>query len=247
MLHPIDAAAALLLQVAQLGRTLPDTLVTKQVMTEPGIFTKITTVASGLMTVALLVLAVALTPAAWNFRKTYKKVNELIDKVYGDFQPLVRNASVVADDAREIMTIVKGDVRQVQQTVAAANARLLKAVRDTERRIDEFNALLEVVQDEAEETFVTTAAAVRGVRTGLQHALEPAGLEGSEEDELDGRAEPDEPDEPLEELTDGDYGEGRGDRGGRAGGYYGYEGRGGTSGRGGTGPRIRPRPPGEPA
>jgi uncharacterized protein YoxC len=169
-MHDLTQVAALLLQA---GHVLPDTLVTKQVTAEPGIFTKITSIASGLMTIALLVLAVGLVPAAWNFRKTYKKVNDLIDRVYGDIAPLVRSASMVAEDAREIVSIVKGDVRQVQQTVAAANNRLLKAVKQAEAQIDQFNALLEVVQSEAEDTFVRTASTVRGVRTGLERVLDP--------------------------------------------------------------------------
>ena len=169
-MHLLTEAATLLMQV---GRTLPDTLVTKQVTTEPGLFSKITSIASGLMTIALLVLAVGLVPAAWNFRKTYKKINELIDKVYGDVAPLVRSASMVAEDAREIISIVKGDVRQVQQTVAGANARLLKAVREAEERLDQFNALIEVVQEEAETAFVDTASTVRGVRTGLTRVFDP--------------------------------------------------------------------------
>lgn len=169
-MHLLTEAAALLMQA---GRTLPDTLVTKQVTTEPGLFSKITSIASGLMTLALLALTVGLVPAAWNFRKTYKKINELIDKVYGDVAPLVRSASMVAEDAREIVSIVKGDVRQVQQTVAGANARLLKAVREAEERLDQFNALIEVVQEEAETAFVDTASTVRGVRTGLTRVFEP--------------------------------------------------------------------------
>jgi uncharacterized protein YoxC len=162
-------ATALLIQAAHV---LPDTLVTKQVPAAVGTFEKITSVASGLMTIALLVLAVGLVPAAWNFRKTYKKVNELIDRVYGDVAPLVRSASIVTEDAREIVAIVKGDVRQVQQTVAAANARLLKAVKEAEARLDEFNALIEVVQDEAENAFVDTASTVHGVRRGLAQVFD---------------------------------------------------------------------------
>ena len=37
-----------------------------------------------------------------------------------------------------------------------------------EKRIEEFNALMEVVQGEAEGVFIKTAAAVRGVRQGAQ-------------------------------------------------------------------------------
>ncbi len=160
---------SLLIQAAHI---LPDTLVTKQVPAAVGTFEKITSVASGLMTISLLVLAVGLVPAAWNFRKTYKKVNELIDNVYGDVAPLFRSASIVTEDAREIVAIVKGDVRQVQQTVAAANARLLKAVKEAEARLDEFNALIEVVQDEAESAFINTASTVHGVRAGLAQVFD---------------------------------------------------------------------------
>jgi uncharacterized protein YoxC len=166
--HGSELLLQIATQVAQsASHVYPDTIITKQVTAEPGIFEKIASMASLLMTVALLVLAVGLVPAAWNFRKTYKKVNDLIDRIYGDVTPLVRSASIVTEDVREIVASVKGDARMVQQTVAAANTRLLKAVRQTEARIDRFNALLEVVQEEAESTFISTAATVRGVRTGF--------------------------------------------------------------------------------
>ena len=168
-MYDVTHLTALLIQAAHV---LPDTLVTKEVPAVVGTFEKITSIASGLATVALLVLAVGLVPAAWNFRKTYKKVNDLLDRIYGDVAPLVRSASIVTEDAREIVAIVKGDVRQIQQTVAAANARLLKAVKEAEARLDEFNALIEVVQDEAESAFVNTASAVHGVRTGLAQVFD---------------------------------------------------------------------------
>jgi uncharacterized protein YoxC len=174
-MHVFQHVSDFLLQAAQVataGGTYPDTIITKQVTAEPGVFEKITSIASTLMTVAMLALAVGLIPAAMNFRRTFKKVNDLLDKVYGDFAPLVRSASVVTEDAREIVASIKGDARLVQQTVAAANTRLLKAVRQAEERIDQFNALIEVIQEEAESTFVTTAATVRGVRTGVSQIFD---------------------------------------------------------------------------
>jgi hypothetical protein len=113
-------ATELLLQVA----TLPDTIITKQVAVEQGAFAKVASVAQGLMTIAILVLTVALVPAAWNFRKSYKRVNELIDRFYGDIGPLVRNANTVADNVNYITTAIRVDVQQFNQTVALANERL---------------------------------------------------------------------------------------------------------------------------
>jgi uncharacterized protein YoxC len=188
----VRAGAWVLLQAAQ-----ADTVLMRQVGQDPGWFEKATAVAGGLMTIAILVLTVALVPAAWNFRKSYKKVNDLLDRIYGDVNPLMRQASSIADNVNYITTSVRADVQQVNATVAAANQRLQQAVAMTEQRLNEFNALLEVVQQEAESMFVATASTVRGVRTGaaaLHHegdvgALDAALLSPQELD--DGYDDPD--------------------------------------------------------
>ena len=156
-------AAEFLLQGVQ---ALPDTIITKQVAVEQGAFAKIAGVAQGLMTIAILVLTVALVPAAWNFRNSYKKVNDLIDRFYGDIGPLVRNANTIADNVNYITTAIRVDVQQFNQTVTLANERLTTAVRAAERRLNELDALMRVVQREAEDAFVSTASTLRGVRAG---------------------------------------------------------------------------------
>jgi hypothetical protein len=153
----------LLLQAAA---ALPDTIVTKQVAVERSWFEKVTSVASGLMTISILVLTAALVPAAINFRNSYKKINDLMDRIYGDINPLMRHASSVADNLDYITTSIRVDVQQVNQTIATANQKLMEAVELTERRLNEFNALLGVVQQEAEDVFVSTASTIRGVRSG---------------------------------------------------------------------------------
>ena len=169
----VRTGAWLLVQAAH-----ADTVLMRQVGQEHGWFQKTTAIASGLMTIAILVLTVALVPAAWNFRKSYSKISDLLDRVYGDVNPLMRQASSIADNVNYITTSVRTDVQQVHATIAAANQRLQQAVALTEQRLNEFNALLEVVQQEAEQVFVATASTVRGVRTGaasLHHEDEEAG------------------------------------------------------------------------
>jgi uncharacterized protein YoxC len=173
----LTTGSAWLMQVAQ---ALPDTIVTKQVEVDPGLFTKITTVASGLASIALLVLTVALVPAAWNFRKSYAKISDMMDRIYGDINPLMRHASTIADNVNYITTSVRVDVQKVSQTVASANQRLMSSVELAEERIQELNALLAVVQEEAESAFISTASTLRGVRTGIHEAFE-------KEESLDGR------------------------------------------------------------
>jgi uncharacterized protein YoxC len=156
----------------QAAAALPDTIVTKQVAVEPGFFAKITTYASGLTSIALLVLAVALVPAAWNFRKSYGKISDMLDKIYGDVNPIMRHASTIADNVNYITTSLRVDVQKVSQTVASANQRLMSSVELAEDRIKELNALLAVVQEEAESAFISTASTLRGVRTGIHEAFE---------------------------------------------------------------------------
>jgi hypothetical protein len=90
----------------------------------------------------------------------------LIDRFYGDIGPLVRNANAIADNVNYITTAIRVDVQQFNQTVTLANERLTLAVKTAERRLNELDALMRVVQREAEEAFVSTASTLRGVRAG---------------------------------------------------------------------------------
>jgi hypothetical protein len=123
---------------------------------------------------------VALVPAAWNFRKSYAKISDMLDRIYGDINPLMRHASTIADNVNYITTSVRVDIQQVSQTVAMANAKVVEAVAVAEERIKELNALLTVVQEEAEGAFISTASTIRGVKTGIHEAFE-------KEEDLDGR------------------------------------------------------------
>ncbi|MEX2154848.1 MAG: DUF948 domain-containing protein [Gemmatimonadaceae bacterium] len=150
----------------QQAAAIPDTVVMKTLAVERGWFETVTGIASGLMSLTLLVFTIFAAPAAWEFWKTFRKTRALLDKVYGDINPLTHHASNIADNIDYITSSIRNDVQQVNATIASANRRLTQAVELTETRINEFNALLEVAQQEAEQAFVSTAAVVRGVRTG---------------------------------------------------------------------------------
>lgn len=184
MMGLMSGGVELLLQAAT---ALPDTIYTKEIVAEPGLWSKVTSVASGVMTITVIILTVALVPAAWNFRKSYKKTSDMLDKIYGDINPLMRHASAIADNVDYISTAIRVDIQQVSQTVAAVNQRLQEATTAAEDRIRQLNALLDVVQEEAESAFVTTASTIRGVRTGINQAFDE------------------------EDWSDGDYDESRAD------------------------------------
>jgi hypothetical protein len=152
--------------MVQQAATFPDTVVMKTVTVQRGWFETVTGIASGVMTLTLLGLTIFLAPAAWSFWRTFRKVRDLLDTVYADVMPIAKHGHNIADNLDYITTSIRSDVQQVNATIAFANRRLQQAAEVTENRLNEFNALLQVVQQEAEQAFVSTAAAVRGVRTG---------------------------------------------------------------------------------
>ncbi len=129
-------------------------------------FEQIYAVASVIITIALLVLVVVAARLASHFRKTYNKINDLLDRVYGDISPIMHQVHSISENVNFISTSVRADVQKVGDTIDAANARVQQAVAVTEHRLNDFNALLAVVQEEAEQVFLSTAATVRGVRRG---------------------------------------------------------------------------------
>ncbi len=160
--------------------TLPDTIVTINAEPPGGMFERVASIASGLMSIAMLVLTVFLVPAAYNFRKSYKRINQLLDRVYADINPIVKHANTISDNVDYITTSIRVDVQQVNRTIAEANRRMMQALKLSEKRIHDFNALMEVVQREAEGAFVTTASTLRGVRAGTA-AFQQGELNGADD------------------------------------------------------------------
>lgn len=152
--------------LAQQAAALPDTIFTKQIAEDPSWWDRVTSIASGILTLTFLALSAALIPAALNVRKTHKKISDTLDRIYGDINPLMRHASSITDNLDYITTSLRVDVQQVNQAVASASQKLLKAAELAEDRINELNALLEVAQEEIEAVFVASVSTIKGVGTG---------------------------------------------------------------------------------
>jgi hypothetical protein len=136
--------------------------------------TTLSQLATVLIAICLLVVAVVMIPAAWNFRKLAVRLGQLAERLREDAQPAIRHAEAIGENVGYVSAAVREDIRGLHETVARANRRLDRLSAEAEARVRSFNALLEVVQEEAEEIFIGTASTVRGVRAGAQ-ALGDAG------------------------------------------------------------------------
>jgi uncharacterized protein YoxC len=165
------------------------------------VFDQVVHVASGLLIIVLLVLAIGVIPVAWNFWRRFQHAQRLLDRLYSDLTPLIRYTTSVAENVDHISASLRRDVRRVDETITEANRQLRRAVSLAEERVHDFNALLEVAQHEAEQVFVSTASTLRGVRTGASTlARDSSGTKFARlrEDDLD-RLSTDEVEEPETE------------------------------------------------
>jgi hypothetical protein len=79
---------------------------------------------------------------------------------------VLQNVRDISANVRAMSDSVRNDVGRVNDTVTAVTERVQHALVLSEQRLGEFNALLRVVQDEAEQLFVSTASTVRGMQGG---------------------------------------------------------------------------------
>jgi uncharacterized protein YoxC len=161
---------------------------------------QISAAASAIMTIALLVLTIVAIPVAWRLWKTYHKVDLLLERLHDDFAPIMANAHDISDNVNYITTSIRTDVAKVKETIDSANERLRHALALSEKRVNEFNALLVIVQQEAEGVFLSTASTVRGVRRGAAAFQDRGGMDLAS-DELDAADLADDLD--IQEESDG--------------------------------------------
>jgi methyl-accepting chemotaxis protein len=108
-------------------------------------------------------------------RRIGRVVDELRAHARQSFGPVSDRARSISDNVEFITDALRTDVRRLNDSVKALTERLHQASDRMEERIEEFNALMEVVQSEAEDIFIDTAATVRGVRASARTIGKPRG------------------------------------------------------------------------
>ena len=120
---------------------------------------------------SLLVLATflaVLVVLVFELRKVHVTLKRSSDHLQKRLDPILKRGLEVTANMEFISSAVRMDVQRVSESVRSLSARLQGASDRMEERIQEFNALLEVVQAEAEDVFIGSAAAARGVRAGAR-------------------------------------------------------------------------------
>ena len=149
-----------------------------------------------------LVLAVLFTLVCLELRSSQRSLVKAATNARLHLAPLLLRVREMSDNIAAISGTVRKDVTTVSDTVDDASVSVRHAVALTEKRLHDLNALLDVVQGEAEHLFVTAASMVRGVRGGAAALRRHSGTDFAS-DELDAADEADDLD--FQEESDGHH------------------------------------------
>lgn len=152
---------ALLLLMAQ-NAAVPDTIVTVAARDGYDIILVIAAIAVTVTAAAALLTGVLALYAAREAARATERLKEQIanEPTFASFRNTVENAEAISVILREEAGKLSGSVARLSEKVELASTRM-------EERIEDLNALVEVVQEEVEGSFVKSAAMARGFRAGL--------------------------------------------------------------------------------
>jgi hypothetical protein len=125
-------------------------------------------VADVVLTVAIVLLLAVIGLLLLQLRGIQRSAGDLLGRLEKRVDPVIDRAKDIAANVDFISAALRTDVQRVSESVRSLSDRLQGASDRMERRIQEFNALMEVVQSEAEDIFIGSAATVRGVRAGAR-------------------------------------------------------------------------------
>jgi hypothetical protein len=136
------------------------------VRAEPGWLWTLEGTVAVIIAVLLIGLLGAIALLIWRLSKAFERIVDAVEKFRTDIMPVTEKAASIAEHLEEAALSVKDSVEGVTDTINTANEALRDAVATADARFREFDAIVRVARDEAEDAVVGAASVIRGVRSG---------------------------------------------------------------------------------
>jgi len=151
------------------------------------IFSQVATIVIALALVALLIVAMT----------ALIRINRMLEDLRGRAEdaigPVSNKAKIISDNLEFITQSFRSDLEKLNSSIRILSERLTKVSGHIGDRLEDFNALIEVIQHEAEELFIETASTMRGFRAGARKITSPSSNTGEEITEMASECGEDEP------------------------------------------------------
>lgn len=129
-----------------------------------GVLTVIALILWIVLSLLVLVGLVYALPTLRRLSNLLHRMDRVFDRMERDLEPVLEHLRRSADDMDYVTSAIRSDVEAVGDTVDEAARSTQRMLRMAEERAVEINGFLEVVQEEAEETFLSTASLLRALR-----------------------------------------------------------------------------------
>ncbi len=93
-------------------------------------------------------------------------VSREIGQLREELGPTLQYLGRLGREGAEVAELAKSEIAEILQTTRTVRQDLERGLQRTRRRLADFEAVVEVVQDEVEETALDLGAALRTARTG---------------------------------------------------------------------------------
>jgi len=124
------------------------------------------TVATCVLLVALAILAVGAIVASMVIRRQLQRGSEEVTKMLGVAAPMLRDATVLLGELRDIAVQAREDTAVVHRLVTDADVRLREIGNRANEHIGELDTAYGILRDGLEDAVVSVAAVAHGVRAG---------------------------------------------------------------------------------
>lgn len=126
----------------------------------------VTAISVAVLALACVVLAV--TASLWlkDLGRLIQRLEAFAQVLDRDGPPLLHAARSLADNSSQVVTAVRGEVEQIVATSRKLRERVSGAAGALEERVRDLEAVMDVLQEEVEETALDVAAALRATRRG---------------------------------------------------------------------------------
>ncbi len=126
------------------------------------------TVAIALVVIALAFVAIAATAlmVAREARDASGSLARELAELRADIAPALQALRKFGETGEHVAEAARVEIQKILSTSRTIRHEIERGVRRTQRRLADFDALLEVMQEEVEETALSVATTLRTVRTG---------------------------------------------------------------------------------
>lgn len=126
------------------------------------------TIAISLVVIAFCVLGVAVT-ALFSLREIRQISESITLELEGLRRELAESLGVVkrlGQQGQDVLDLAKGEISEIVRLTSGLREDVEQGARHAKRRLADFDAVLEVVQEEVEETAIDFGATLRSAREG---------------------------------------------------------------------------------